>query len=146
MEMQSDNVVLTKLFREIMFLFKQNMSKVFEDCGITAPQGMVIGSLSKFGKMKISDLSIKLGFTNSTISGIIDRLEKQRMVERERSEDDKRVVYVKITPEFQERHQDFHKILEENITNIINRGTTEEVVKITEGLNILKKLLEAGKK
>jgi MarR family transcriptional regulator, organic hydroperoxide resistance regulator len=146
MEMQSDNVVLTKLFREIMFLFKQNMSKVFEDCSITAPQGMVIGTLSKFGKMKISDLSINLGFSNSTISGIIDRLEKQRMVKRERSDDDKRVVYVKITEEFQELHQDFHKISEANITNIINRGTTEEIVKITEGLNILKKLLETGKK
>lgn len=146
MEMQSESVVLSKLFREIMFLFKQNMSKVFEDSGITVPQGMVIGTLSKFGKMKISDLSINLGFSNSTISGIIDRLEKQRMVERERSEDDKRVVYVKITPEFKELHQDFHKIAEENITNIIKRGTTEEVIKIVEGLNILKKLLETGKK
>lgn len=141
MEINNKSIEVSKLLREIMLLLKQNMTKVFEDRKITAPQGMVIGILSKFGKMKISDLSKQLGLSNSTISGIIDRLEKQEMVERERSQEDKRVVYVMITPKFQEIHQDFHKRIEENISNIMKRGSDEEIIKITEGLYTLKKLL-----
>jgi MarR family transcriptional regulator, organic hydroperoxide resistance regulator len=97
------------------------------------------------GKMKISDLSDTLFQSNSTISGIIDRLEKQEIVERERSEEDKRVVYVKLTPKAEEIHRDFHKVTEENWGKIMSRGTPEDIEKVVEGLNTLKRLLNPPK-
>ena len=141
MEILNDSAQVAKLFQEVMHLFRQNMSKVFEDTGMTAPQNMVIGILSKEKTLKISELSTKLSLSNSTVSGIIDRLEKQGMVERKRSEQDKRVVYVSISSDFKEMHQNFHKRLEENIANIMNKGTPEELDKIFVGLDSLKKLL-----
>ena len=45
MENLNDSAKVAKLFQEVMHLYKQSMSKVFEDIGITAPQGMVIGIL-----------------------------------------------------------------------------------------------------
>lgn len=141
MEEQNRSIEVTKLFKDVVHLLKQNMAKGFEAMGITAPQGMVIGTLSKSGKMKISDVSLHLGLSNSTVSGILDRLEKQEMVERIRSVEDKRVVYVSLTPKFQEMHQGFHKIMEENIGSILKKGTPEELDKIIEGMNILKGLL-----
>jgi MarR family transcriptional regulator, organic hydroperoxide resistance regulator len=86
-------------------------------------------------------LSEKLGLSNSTVSGIIDRLEKQKMVIRTRSKEDKRVVYVSLTNKFQEMHHNFQGIAEKNIQAIIDRGTQEEIDKIIDALNILKKLL-----
>lgn len=142
MEVESSVTEVSKLFKDVMVLLRHNMAKMFEDCGMTGPQGMVIGTISKFGKTKISDLSSTLGLSNSTISGIIDRLEKQEMVVRERSEDDKRVVYVRLTPKFEQIHQDFHKKAEQNISNIMKRGTSEEITKIIEGFTTLKKLLK----
>ena len=141
MEILNDSAQVAKLFQEVMHLFRQNMSKVFEDTGMTAPQNMVIGILSKEKTLKISELSTKLSLSNSTVSGIIDRLEKQGMVERKRSEQDKRVVYVSISSDFKEMHQNFHKHLEESIANIMNKGTPEELDKIFVGLDSLKKLL-----
>ena len=141
MEILNDSAQVAKLFQEVMHLFRQNMSKVFEDTGMTAPQNMVIGILSKEKTLKISELSTKLSLSNSTVSGIIDRLEKQGMVERKRSEQDKRVVYVSISSDFKEMHRNFHKRLEENIANIMNKGTHEELDKIFVGLDSLKKLL-----
>lgn len=96
--------------------------------------------------MKISELSSKLGLSNSTVSGIIDRLEKQEMVERARSKEDKRVVYVSLSPKSEEMRQDFHKRAEENIENILNKGTPEDLDKIIDGLNTLKTLLSDRKK
>jgi DNA-binding MarR family transcriptional regulator len=91
-----------RLFFEVGKILKQYMRKNFEDLGITAPQGIVIGTLFKFGEMKITELSKKVNLSNSTISGIIDRLEKQGLVTRVRSQEDRRAVYVKITPKVEE--------------------------------------------
>jgi len=139
MEDLNDNAKVAKLFREVMILFKHRMSKVFEGTGITIPQSMVIGILSKEKTLKITELSSKLSLSNSTVSGIIDRLEKQGMVQRNRSAEDKRVVYVSISSDFM--HQNFLKLLEVNIENTMNEGTPEELDKIFAGLDALKKLL-----
>ena len=141
METINESAKVANLFQEVMILFKQSMSKVFEDSGITAPQGMVLRILSKETKIKITELSSKLSLPNSTVSGIVDRLEKQGMVERERSEKDRRIVYVKMSPNFKEMHQHFHKNLQLNIKDVMNKGTPEDLEIIFEGLSTLKKLL-----
>jgi DNA-binding MarR family transcriptional regulator len=136
-----ENIEVVKLFKQVVTLLKHNMLKGFEHTGITAPQGMVIGSLCKIDKLKVSDLSEKLGLSNSTVSGIIDRLEKQEMVIRTRSKEDKRVVYVSLTHKFREMHHNFNSIAEKNIQAIMDRGTQGELDKIIDALNILKRLL-----
>lgn len=141
MKASNESIEVARLFQEVMHLFKHNMSKLLEDTGMSAPQGMVLGLLSKNKKMKITDLSNELCLSNSTVSGIIDRLEKQDMVVRERSEKDKRVVNVSISQDHEGMHKEFHKQLEKNIENIMGQGNAEELHKIFEGLNTLKKLL-----
>ncbi|EHQ88887.1 MarR family winged helix-turn-helix transcriptional regulator [Desulfosporosinus youngiae] len=141
MDTLNESTNVANLFREVMILFRNSMGKVFENSGITPPQGMVLGILSKETKLKITELSSKLSLSNSTTSGIVDRLEKQGMVERVRSETDRRVVYVRISPEFKEIHQSFHNQFEKNIENVMSKGTSEDLAKIYEGLSTLKKLL-----
>ena len=143
MDTINKSIQVARLFQDVMHLFKHNMKKFLGDAGISAPQGMVIGLLSKNKKMKITELSSKLCLSNSTVSGIIDRLEAQEMVVRERSKEDKRVVYVSISPNFEDMHKVFHKQIEKNIENIISQGSPEELYKISEGLNTLKKLLSS---
>jgi DNA-binding MarR family transcriptional regulator len=141
MENLSESTKVAKLFQEVMFLYRHRMSKVIEDTGITAPQFMVMGLLGKEKCLKITELSNKIGLSNSTVSGIVDRLEKQGMVIRKRSEEDRRVVYVSAAPNFNEMNQSFHKQIEEIIETTINQGTKEELDKIHEGLITLKRLL-----
>ena len=143
MDTINESIQVARLFQDVMHLFKHNMKKFLGDAGISAPQGMVIGLLSKNKKMKITELSSKLCLSNSTVSGIIDRLEAQEMVVRERSKEDKRVVYVSISPNFEYMHKVFHKQMEKNVQNIINQGNPEELQKISEGLIALKKLLSS---
>lgn len=141
MKTLNDSIEVAGLFQEVMHLFKHSMNKLLEETGMSAPQGMVLGLLSKKKKMKITELSHQLCLSNSTVSGIIDRLEKQEMVIRERSEKDKRVVYVSISPNFHDMHEIFRKQFDKNLQNTMNRGSEEELHKIFEGLNTLKKLL-----
>jgi len=141
MENLNESTKVANLFQEVMILFKQSMSKVFEDSGITAIQGMLLRILSMEKRIKITELSSKLSLPNSTVSGILDRLEKQEMVVRERSQEDRRVVYVSISPHFKGIHQDIHEKLKLNIENVMNQGSSEDLDNIFKGLNTLKKLL-----
>lgn len=136
---------VARLFFEVGKILKRSMRRNFEDFGLTTPQSMVIGALMKFGEMKISELSEKVSLSNSTVSGIVDRLEKQQLVERTRSEEDRRTVYVKVTPKFDEIHKGFHKQVEKRFEDLLSAGTSEDIEKIIEGLNALKRVLE-GKK
>lgn len=141
METVSKKVEVARLFFEVNKTIKHSMRRRLEDIGITLPQSLVIGALIKFGEMKITELSRKINLSNSTISGIIDRLEKQQLVIRTRSEEDRRIVYVKVTPKFGEIHNGFHKIIEKNFEDLLSAGTPEEIEKIIEGLHVLKKML-----
>jgi DNA-binding MarR family transcriptional regulator len=146
MENVNESIEVARLFQEVMNLFRLNMKKVIEETGMSAPQGMVIGLLHKHKKMKVTELSKHLHLPNSTVSGIIDKLEEHDVVIRERSKDDKRVVYVSISTEFEEIHKNFHEKIDRNIENVLNQGSQEELNKISEGLNIFKKLLSDHQK
>jgi len=139
--MASTKTEVGKLFHVINHKLKNQMRKSFEEMGITMPQGMVIGLLHQKGELKISELSKQLGLSNSTISGIIDRLEKQSYVERKRSEVDRRIVHVKLSNENAELQQNFHKRAEDNFEKLLGKGTPEEIEKIAEGLKVLSKIL-----
>jgi DNA-binding MarR family transcriptional regulator len=142
METTNKKLEIARLFLEVNKILKHSMRRSFEDIGITLPQSLVIGALFKFGEMKISELSRRLNLSNSTISGIIDRLEKQQLVKRTRSEEDRRIVYVKVTPRFGEIHKSFHKELERKFEDLLSSGAPEDIEKIIAGLTILKSILK----
>ncbi len=139
--MNDKSIEVLKLLKEIIHILKKNMIKACGKSGLTSSQAMVVGILNGSGKMKINELSRSLGFTNSTLSGIIDRLEKHKIVERSRSKEDRRVVYASLSSKFDEFHQDYRSKANKNIEKIIKKGTPEEIDAIMNGLNVLKRLL-----
>jgi DNA-binding MarR family transcriptional regulator len=142
MEEMSKGVKIIRLFKQIMQSVKRNLGDSFRPLNLTGPQGMILGTLCRNGEMKISDLSTEVGLSNSTVSGIIDRLEKQGLAERKRSEEDRRVVYVDATDKFKKCSQEHFKEIEERVAVIMNEATTEELDKVLEGMEILKKIIE----
>lgn len=132
---------LARLFHDIEISIKHMMRREFENLGITMPQGMVIGTLFRKKNVKISDLSEALGLSNSTISGIVDRLERQNIVLRERSEEDRRVVHVRLSPAFEEMHNKFHFRAGMVFEKILSNADPGDINDIYRGLNVLKKCL-----
>lgn len=135
------SIEVGRLLTQVLGLLKKNVIKGFENTGLTFTQVTVIGILAKDSKMKISELSSYMGLSNSTVSGIVDRLEQQGVIVRERSKKDRRVVYVSLSPNSKEMFKGFHETIHINIEKFMNKATSEELDKIDEGLNILKKLL-----
>jgi MarR family transcriptional regulator, organic hydroperoxide resistance regulator len=65
--------------------------------GLTGPQLTVIKLLETFGDLSLSSLSERIRAQNSTVTGIIDRMEREGLVKRERSTADRRVVHIRLS-------------------------------------------------
>lgn len=87
----------------------QHMSRLFREhfgrLHLTFPQALVLNVLGEEGPMPISLLAERTGSANSTVSGIVDRLEKLELARRERSGLDRRVILVAATEQYETLRQ-----------------------------------------
>lgn len=65
--------------------------------GLTGPQLTVVKMLESLGDMSLSELSERIHAQNSTVTGIIDRMEREDLVARSRSKRDRRIVNIGLT-------------------------------------------------
>jgi DNA-binding MarR family transcriptional regulator len=133
----NDQSILT-LMKEVRTLIDKCLKTKVNLGNFTMPQTMIIYNLAQHGTMKISDLSEKMGLTNSTVSGIVDRLEDQGVVARQRSTTDRRVVYVEFTPEHKKRHEDMHDQVDQYFEEILSEIPSQEMESIINSFSILK--------
>jgi len=96
------------LLRQVCFQIKKNGRVILEEFSITPPQFDALQYLVNCGEHTISELSTKLYLAPSTITDLVDRMEKNDLVERVRSTEDRRTVKVRVLPKG-------HKLIEEVI-------------------------------
>ncbi len=65
--------------------------------GLTGPQLTVIKMLEQLGDLSLSSLSDRIRARNNTVTGIIDRMQREGLVRRERSQGDRRIVLIRLT-------------------------------------------------
>lgn len=145
MESLNRSFEVLKLIKRVSQGIKQEIHKQFGEMNLTAPQGMLIGTLTKNGPMKVKDLSEMMCLSNSTVSGIIDRLEKSGHVERVRSEEDRRVVMIDVTPKTRECTGERFKGMDSLMTQIIDYSIDDEVEDIIKGLAALDRVISRYK-
>jgi DNA-binding MarR family transcriptional regulator len=66
--------------------------------GVTAPQLAAVALLGLHGPMSLSELGERMHTGPSTLTGIVDRMEREELAVRERSSEDRRVWRVGLTP------------------------------------------------
>jgi DNA-binding MarR family transcriptional regulator len=65
--------------------------------GLTGPQLTILKLLESFQDLSLSTLSERIRAQNSTVTGIVDRMEREGLVRRERSKADRRVVHIRLS-------------------------------------------------
>lgn len=89
---------IMQFLRRIIKAIQDYSYEVSEKFGITGPQLWTLTTISKNGSLSLGELSKKTYLHPSTITGLIDRLEKKGYVERDRDQRDRRVVKLLLTP------------------------------------------------
>lgn len=92
---------LDAILEAMVFLYSESRRitrTVAEQYGLTGSQLLVLKMLEPKGQVSLSELSDRIRAKNSTVTGIIDRMERDGFVVRRRSEEDRRVVFIELTP------------------------------------------------
>lgn len=113
----------------------------FGELNLTFPQTLALSTLGAEGPMPISRLAEKTGSANSTISGIVDRLEKLGLARRTRSETDRRVIYVEVTPKYTQLRDEMKMDVNAHFDGLLDRLESKERQTILDGLKLLDKVL-----
>ena len=95
-----DDATVSRIIETSIYLQTESRRLAKEQCarlGITATQLNVLKMLQAIGELSLSELSKKMAATNSTVTGIVDRMVAAGLVVREQSADDRRVWKIKPT-------------------------------------------------
>jgi len=83
--------------RQIIQGMSKHSKHIQENYKITIPQLICLGEVYEHGPISLGALTKIVFLNNSTVTGIIDRLEKRELVRRNRISKDRRQVHVEIT-------------------------------------------------
>ena len=77
--------------------FSRSVAGKVSEYGLTTPQFGVLEALHHLGPLTLGDLADKLLVTGGNVTYVMDRLEEQGLVTRERCGQDRRVIWAKLT-------------------------------------------------
>lgn len=96
-------------------------ARLREQYQMTLPQFDVLSELEHAsGPLTMSELSRELMVSNGNITGVIDRLEKQALVRRQRPEHDRRVQYIELTDRGAKRFREMAAQHEEWVAELLS--------------------------
>ncbi len=137
-EFSSQTVELEALMRKVTMLLNKRTKNTLKDFDITPPQFMALLTLHHKKESIMSDLVQRMHMSPPTATGIIDRLVKQCYVERFRSEEDRRIVKVRLTEKGQKLLEEVREvrlsILEADLKEL-TKDELEQLIKILEKLH-----------
>ncbi|EAR65436.1 hypothetical protein B14911_06076 [Bacillus sp. NRRL B-14911] len=90
---------IEKDLRYISGIIKQKGREILSNYTITPPQFVALQWLHEEGDMTIGELSNKMYLAFSTTTDLVDRMEKNELVQRVKDPNDRRVVRIHLLPE-----------------------------------------------
>jgi len=117
------------------------MAKNLKELGLTTPQIAVIEHIY-LERKTIGQISDCTQLSYSTVSGIIDRLERDGWIERVRDEVDRRIVWIRRTSKIDAEREKLHLFQESFYENLLADLSPEELDNIIRSLELLTNHLE----
>ncbi len=131
------NYILVRLVNEIWELEgKTIITDEFKD--ITNNDMHVIEAIGLEGGKNMSSVAKRLNITVGSLTTAVNNLVKKQYVERSRSEEDRRVVLVKLTEKgiaAFKHHEEYHRQMTETVLEKLNEEDLPVVMKVLDGLN-----------
>lgn len=119
--------LLEKELRHIAALIKQKGREILSNYTITPPQFIALQWLHELGDMTIGDLSNKMYLAFSTTTDLVDRMEKNELVQRIRDNQDRRVVRIHLLKEGERIIEEVIEQRQNYLTDIVKDFQGEEV-------------------
>lgn len=110
------------------------LSAIQSDQGIPLSHVQVLAMLEEVGSMSVSEISKRFGIAKPNITPLVDRLVNAGLVDRVRSETDRRVVNIVILEEGRNRLQQIQNALNDHVASWQSTLTGEEFERLDRAL------------
>lgn len=111
--------------------------------GLTGPQLVILKEVNRKGEQTVGDLARAISLSQSTVTGILDRLESRDFVVRQRADADKRRVIVNVTEKCRRFLETAPPALQEEFLDAFEKLPRWEQLMILTALQRLVSLMKA---
>lgn len=132
---------IAKLLRQLTRYHKESLTRRIHCLGLTPPQFMTLHQIMKEPKT-IGQIVDAVDLSYSTVSGIIDRLERDGWIERVKDEVDRRVTWIYMSEKKRARFEEKSFFHESNYSKFLNGFSEEELVIIHNSFDLITRHLE----
>lgn len=130
--------------RKIVRSINLESKRIQKDFGISIPQLLCLTFLSKEDSYQSThkQLTEYLNLNSSTVTGIVNRLEKKGLIARLPKQGDKRVTYIALTSAGYKIVAETPNLLQEKLSQNLARLSSEQITQIRTSLSLMVDVLE----
>ncbi|MCA1056360.1 MarR family transcriptional regulator [Rossellomorea aquimaris] len=125
---------IEKDLRYISSIIKQKGREILSQYTLTPPQFIALQWLFEYGDMTIGDLSNKMYLACSTTTDLVDRMEKNELVERVKDENDRRVVRIHMLKEGERIIEEVIEKRQNYLQSVLEDFSEDEVLVLKKNL------------
>lgn len=143
-EFSGSVVRIERLLRHVAFIIKKRGRDILSDFEITTPQFLALVVLKDKPGITMGELCERLFLACSTATDLIDRMEKNGYLERNRDPEDRRVIRLSITGKGKDIISQVINARRRYVESILAQLTQEEIDQLERSLEKLDALMVAG--
>lgn len=128
---------LESVLRELSVSVLQREREILNQFSLTSPQYSVLLLLAQHEHMTIGELSQKCCLACSTMTDLVDRMEKKQLVERVQDEQDRRVTHIRLLAYGETLISAVMKKRQQDVASIFIHLSEEEAISIKQQLKLV---------
>ena len=133
---------LDELLREVVHVIRRRGRGILADYDITQPQFNALLVISNHGPVTMGQLCDHLYLACSTATDLIDRMERNELIERERDSRDRRVIRLRMQPRGQQVIDSVMAARRSYLTGVLGNVAPDEQQRFVEALERLLDLMQ----
>ncbi|WP_166244785.1 MarR family winged helix-turn-helix transcriptional regulator [Paenibacillus turpanensis] len=133
---------ISQALRKVTRLYNSAIVEMVKDLELTKPQLITLGQIYR-GPKTIGQISEGTFLSYSTVSGIIDRLERDGWVERVRDTSDRRVTWIRTTVKSEQFKSLFHSYEQKLFGDVLRELSDDQVNGVLQSLQLLMEQFQA---
>jgi len=141
-KMNERTVRIEENLRRVCYKIKKKGREILNDVDITPPQFEALQYLRKEENLTIGELSAQMYLACSTVTDLLDRMERNELVKRVKDENDRRIVRIVV---LDKGHELIKRVMENRINyveSILSEIDEETIKAIDSGFAIFNEKVE----
>lgn len=132
---------LERLLRTVSSIIKRRGRDILSDFDITPPQFNALLILRSEGNLTIGELGERMYLACSTATDLIDRMERNGLVERVRDVNDRRVIRLHVKEKGTQMHAAVMDARKRYLSGVLEQISADETRVMIEGMKHLEQLM-----